>query len=350
MRLVSRLLAILTLALLASSAWAFPAARPAATTRFHAAMPFNSAFSNRIHPSFMHHGATEAFSHHFAFNSNFSFQVRAGAGFRHGFSETVTRHVQVNNSTTFHLIPHAGHHGVPGMHHGVGTHFTEHASFHEKASATVSGVPVLPVHHVPTAHLGFTSQSFNSPAVSIAQQIRNVAGTGYYANLALQRGNYLSPYGYGAWRGYGSPASLLASGGGSGGGGGGSSGGGGGGYVPGPGMGGEGGIEPPMPAEQENGPAGPGAVRHLDWPLAFRLLPRTSEAQAWQQEVDTLLPVALSQTAAGQADPETVAEIARSLDSLSNLLRSRSANMPANTAAEGESFLRQVAASLKLPR
>jgi hypothetical protein len=342
------LLAILTVAL--ASAPAFPAARPAAAGRFHTATPFNSAVFNRIHPSFIPHGATETFSHHFAFNSNFSFQVRAGAGFPHGLSETVTRHVQVSNTTTFHLIPHAGFHGVPGMHHGAGTHFSEHAS-HERASASVSGVvPVLPVHHVPTAHLGFTSQSFNSPAVPIAQQIRNVASTGYYANLALQRGNYLTPYGYGAWRGSGSLASLLASGGPGGGGGGGSSGGGGGGYVPGPGMGGEGGIEPPMPAEQENGPALPGTTGSLNWPLAFRLLPRNSEAQVWQQQVDELLPVAAAQAAAGQPDPETVAEIARSLDNLSNLLRSRSTNMPANTAAEGQSFLQQVAASLKLPR
>jgi hypothetical protein len=121
----------------------------------------------------------------------------------------------------------------------------------------------------------------------------------------------------------------------------------------GPGMGGEGGIEAPLPPEKGDAPAInalglPSANGHIDWPLGIRLLPRTSEAHVWQQQIDNLLPTAVAQAREGKAKPETVAEIKRSLDNLSDLLHSRAGNMPVNAATEAERFLQQLSASVKL--
>jgi hypothetical protein len=110
-----------------------------------------------------------------------------------------------------------------------------------------------------------------------------------------------------------------------------------------------------MPPEKGNTPALdalglPSADGRLDWPLAFRMLPRTSDASVWQQQVDSLLPAAVAQASEGRVNPQTVAEIGRSLDRLAAVLHSRAGSMPTNTYAEAERFLRQVGESLKLLR
>jgi hypothetical protein len=90
----------------------------------------------------------------------------------------------------------------------------------------------------------------------------------------------------------------------------------------------------------------PSAGGRLDWPLGFRLLPRNSEAPVWQQQIDSLLPVAVEQAATGQATAATSQEISRALDNLAALLQSRATNMPAATYYEADQFLKRVAESL----
>src|SRR5262249_14416051 len=134
---------------------------------------------------------------------------------------------------------------------------------------------------------------------------------------------------------------------------GGGGGGGGGGYAGGPGMGGGGGGGAPLPPGKKKSPAPkapglPSADGRLGWPPGFRVPARHSEAGGCQQQVDNLLPTAVAQAGDGQVNQQTVAEINRSLDALTDLLRSRAAHMPANTAAEAERFLQQLSASVKL--
>jgi hypothetical protein len=94
----------------------------------------------------------------------------------------------------------------------------------------------------------------------------------------------------------------------------------------------------------------PSADGRLDWPLGFRLLPRGSEANVWQQQIDNLLPAAVTQSSEGQLNPGTVAEINRSLGRLADVLHSRAGSMPANSYAEADRFLQQLGESLKLLR
>jgi hypothetical protein len=370
---------------------------------------------------------SESFSHHTQFTNNVSFAFTPGARFPFAPAERFTDNLTFNRTVTARVTPSAFNPAVPTVQFTGSARVVNNVSFNRLGPTIVpvttgvlttspyaafhtlplyaalrterlaeNGFPYgllraerLALSGVPTVSLGFTPGYFNTPGLQIGNQIANVASTGYYTNLALQRASILTGYpyygygygypysGYGYGYGYGYPSYGYGYGypysgygygypyggypyggygynpwlygmmGGYGGGGGGGGGG--------PVVGGQGGIEAPMPPQKGDSPALealglPNAGGRLDWPLGFRLLPRNSEARVWQQQLDNLLPTAVAQAGEGQVNPQTVAEIKRSLDNLSDLLRSRAPDMPRDTAVQAERFLQQLNAAVKMLR